>query len=303
MKKFGLAHPYQQQTSHGKCVFPPPAEVHVSVHQECSLPSCSSSLSVAYVFFCSHELVDLAWHSRDLRKKIQVNHNRDEKDRKIFKKPAIWWVKHLCQTSVHFVTLSKQNRKAKGLQLVKLESDTRIQAWKWSFDGYSSVKLSTSPSASSMSTRAKSSWSWQKDAQRRFEGAEVCNAASWMQNAVQSITWKSLTFFAPTAILIKKLTESSILIAVDSHKGTVSWPETNGAYLLCLSLSLLPFFAQTSKLLPVTILYFVGRAQGVPAVSMSATSLWTYNPRALWLLVLILGTVFSFSAWKQHLVN
>ena len=69
MKKFGLAHPYQQQTSHGNCVFPPPAEVHVSVHQECTLPSCSSSLSVAYVFFCSHKLVDLAWHSRDLRKK------------------------------------------------------------------------------------------------------------------------------------------------------------------------------------------------------------------------------------------
>ena len=74
----------------------------------------------------------LTWHGHwhKTQKEIELNHKRDEKGRKIFKIPAIWWVKHLCQTSVHFVTLSKQNRKAKGLQLVKLESDTRIQAWK-----------------------------------------------------------------------------------------------------------------------------------------------------------------------------
>ena len=59
---------------------------------------------------------------------------------------------------------------------------------------------------------------------------QVCKAASWMQNAVRWITWKSLTSFVPTATSISKMSDSSILIAVDSHKGTVSWPETSGAY-------------------------------------------------------------------------
>ena len=58
-----------------------------------TLPRCSSSLSVAYVLFCSHKLVDLAWAlTWDTKRDLTESQER-WKGSKIFKKPAIWWVK------------------------------------------------------------------------------------------------------------------------------------------------------------------------------------------------------------------